>query len=755
MNVVTWIVALEILSLAFLPLTFWAMGALPDRGYIFASILGLLLVTYVTWLIGLVIPIGSSPVLPAAVLLLSAGIGWWRWGGDVVSGVRRLRGVILVEEGIFLVALVIWSVLRVYSLGSAINHTEQFMDMALLNASYHSASYPPYDPWMSGLSVHYYYLGYMLFATLGKLALTPPAVAFNLANSTIVACVAGAAYSLGYALTRRLSWAALAPLFVGFIGNWHAALWEAAHGACATTGTFYGWFWPSTRVLGSGATLANWGSPPAPCTAPYTAITEYPLFSFILGDLHPHVMALPFVLLVLGLAASILLSGGAWDARKDAGRFVLLAVAAGALFGINSWDFPTYLSVVVAAIIAHAYLHDDSPRWWQRPVVTCVGLAILAVVLYAPFYVELRGLSHGIGRVTTPTDFFEFIQVFGLFALAIALLLSSLGLLLQPAAEDAEESTAVPELIGESGQASDGLILTVSAAAILVAGILLHAIVLALLLLAAAGALILLYRVLNAEQPNRGDALALILVIVGVAAVALPELVYLRDAFDNSALYRMNTVFKFYYQGWILLGVAAAYGAYRSWIVLRRLVPAAAARSTLVAVAAGTAAAGIYTFWTPTTNVAAGPQSLDGSAWVAQQHPGDAAGIHWLEAHVSGSPTILEAVGAPGSPGGDYTPPAAEYSTFTGLPTVMGWTGHEEQWGRSSATVGGRESDVVTIYKSLDWPHAASLLHEYRIQYVVVGSNEQALYGNSGGLNKFGQHMRTAFSAPGITIYTW
>src|SRR5947209_10629265 len=220
-----WLVAVEILGLCFLPLTVWAMRRLPDRGYIFSKVLGVLLVTYITWLIGSALPVARSAVLPGAVAIIAAAIGWWLWRSQTVAALREARISILVEEALFIGGLILLSVLRVTTFGSGISHTEQFMDMALMNASYHSASYPPYDPWMSGHSVNYYYFGYLSFATLTKLAGIVTSVGYNLALSTVLGLGLAGAYSILYALTRRLIWPLLGPLLVAAVGNWHPRLW--------------------------------------------------------------------------------------------------------------------------------------------------------------------------------------------------------------------------------------------------------------------------------------------------------------------------------------------------------------------------------------------------------------------------------------------------------------------------------------------------------------------------------------------------
>jgi uncharacterized membrane protein len=290
-------------------------------------------------------------------------------------------------------------------------------------------------------------------------------------------------------------------------------------------------------------------------------------------------------------------------------------------------------------------------------------------------------------------------------------------------------------------------------AAIIVLGGLLHQWVALLLLLFGAWTLQILWRVLNTDEPNRMDAAALVCVAIGLFVLVLTEVVYIRDAFDGGANYRMNTVFKFYYQAWVLLGLGGAYGAYRAWHVLRGYFPPAYSLSAAAVLALGALGAAVQTVNIPNYVVyAAGVQSLDGSAWLQQTAPGDYAAIRWLRGHAGGNPVVLEAEG----PEYLVSGPFGRISTFSGLPTVMGWAGHEDQWRPGNADIGVRVTDVHTIYSTPDPVIARRLLRQYGVRFVVVGSMERQAYGSSpSGLAKFPRFMKPVFSSAGTTIYSW
>jgi YYY domain-containing protein len=428
-------------------------------------------------------------------------------------------------------------------------------------------------------------------------------------------------------------------------------------------------------------------------------------------------------------------------------------MAAGSLYAINSWDFPTFLLVVAACLAANAYLTNSARDWWKAPLATIPAVAIGAVIAFSPFYIAYKSPAHGIGRVTTPSSLGDVLQIFGLFLGVAAILLVTYSLLFQPA-EGAGDEVAAPEaepsiLEAGSARADTYLLLAAIAAATLILGVRFGIWTLLVLVLMAGGALVLLYRVLNAEEPNRADAMALILIVVGCLALAFPEVFYLRDQFDGGANYRMNTVFKFYYQAWTLLGLAGAYGAFRAWRILREHFSLALGAGVLVLIAVGTGAGAVYTLAAPQSMTWSGTDtSLDGASILRQTNPDDAAAVAWLSGHVSGNPVILEASGIK-----EYDGSYSRVATFTGLPSVMGWVGHEIQWRSPIPEIGQRSADVTTIYTTSDNSTAERLLRKYDVRYVFVGQTEEQLPGAN--VTKFAGFMHRIYQHGTVTIYRW
>ena len=246
----------------------------------------------------------------------------------------------------------------------------------------------------------------------------------------------------------------------------------------------------------------------------------------------------------------------------------------------------------------------------------------------------------------------------------------------------------------------------------------------------------------------------LLLFAIGALLILSVEYVYLRDHFGT----RMNTVFKFYFQAWVMWAVA---GACALAGFIRQACPepfdnaqdkrSRRGRVGVVILAALLIAAGLIY---PVLAIPArareygGPPTLDGASYLADVQPDDYAAIAWLNENVSGAPVILEA------PGDHFRAYVYEgrVSAHTGLPTLLGWAGHEHQWRGDYDEQARRESDIETLYTSVDLDEVLTLLDKYDTSYVYVGPVERARY-PAAGLAKFAQLMEIVYDTGAVTIY--
>jgi hypothetical protein len=235
-----------------------------------------------------------------------------------------------------------------------------------------------------------------------------------------------------------------------------------------------------------------------------------------------------------------------------------------------------------------------------------------------------------------------------------------------------------------------------------------------------------------------GQLFAAILVLAGGLVVLTPEFFFLRDHFGT----RMNTIFKFYYQAWLFWGIAAAFGTaylfheYRGgWKPVLITGLAITLGMSLVYPA--------LSLWTKTNGFSpAHGLTLDGTAFFEREAPDDIAAVRWLQTAPLG--VVVEAVG------GQYSP-YGRVATMSGHPNILGWPGHQSQWGRQGGLLESRRQDVERIYRSGDWNEVNALLQKFEAKYVYIGSLEHASY----RVNevKFQRSLLPVFQQGGVTIY--
>ncbi len=243
------------------------------------------------------------------------------------------------------------------------------------------------------------------------------------------------------------------------------------------------------------------------------------------------------------------------------------------------------------------------------------------------------------------------------------------------------------------------------------------------------------------RQPDSSRLFALVCAVAGLLLTLSVEFVYLVDNFGV----RMNTIFKFYFQGWVLMAVAAAYAVY--WLGRRR------GRLRIAFLAGFWVLFCLGMVYPILGNISragsfAHTPTLDGTAYLASSEPDDYAAIAWLNENVQGAPVILE---APGAGGSSYVY-EGRVSALTGLPTLLGWAGHEGQWRGSYTVQASREPDIQTIYNTTSREAALELLRKYDVEYVYVGPRERSKY-EARGLEKFDNWLDAAYRAGGVTIY--
>ncbi len=855
-----WTVLAAVVGWGVQPLTYQFFRFLPDRGFNFSKILGLLLWGFVFWMSASLQLVNNSLASMLAALFLLIAIsyiricrkGWLEYKTWLIDH----RRMILISELVFILSFGFWALFRAFY--PALDGTEKPMEMAFINSILHSPTFPPADPWLSGYSISYYYFGYVMVSMLIKVSGVSAGIGFNLAVALWFGLTAIGAYGILFNLLTRFRKenepgleqkkpylvSLLAPFFILMVSNIEGLL-ESLH----SKGIFWTpsadgswtsqfwlwlgiqeinqppappfqwaperiagiWWWRASRVLQDRNALGELKE----------VIDEFPFFSFFLADLHPHVLAIPFALLMIAVAFNLWMQlNNGWTgfekptfrdwlfqrpsegsvrfldtrlvARFRKGYFWIPVITLGGLAFLNTWDLPVY---VVLLVMVWIYADYKQNGWRNELIADFVGLsivyALLSVLFYFPFYWGFSSQAGGIlpGMVYS-TRGIHFWVMFAPFLVPLliflfwyvrqssgatarvaaglkvaVLFLTSLltlsfmlgGLILQLKTWGnqiiAVTSSPVLQALAQKMIQGGDLFAAVQGTAdinrlwsiSLIRRINAPGTWITLgLIITLVWAGLIQYRKADQEaaQNSKTDAetsrFVLFLILIGAVLTLGLEFFYLRDQFGV----RMNTVFKFYYQTWILWALAAAYGIVALAACVKGWKKVLTQGLMLLGIAAGL----VYPGWALAGRVSVSALknlNLDGNIHRQKYQPDVWQAIQWLENAPAG--TVVEAVGNSYS---EY----ARFATYSGHPNVIGWPGHESQWrGPEYAQFGNRPGDVQRIYQSQNWIEVEHLLELYSVRYVVVSDLERSAYQITESV--FEKHLPLVFQNNAVAIY--
>ncbi len=810
-----WLLVVELMCLAAFPLTWWLLRPLPDRGLLLARVAGLLLTAWVAWwLVNAGIMRYSVETIWLAILIvaLPSAVVLWQWWREMLAWLREKWRLIIIAEALFLLAYAGFLLIRAANpdLWHFWRGGEKPMELAYFTAVARSSVMPPYDPWFSGGYLNYYYWGYFILSVPLRLTGIPPATAFNLAIPLLFALTATGIGSLAYNMAATASSAALLPRGREAGRRINLKRWLPGGAALAGLGAavlavvagnldgvaqlvgiaqqklqgmdapLSGFdFWRSSRAIPGidefePSRLTPWLDP-RNHSETASHITEFPFFTFLFGDLHAHMMTMPFATLSLALGFALLAGLGNAKLRSlwpwaSAGA---LGLAVGSLWAINSWEYPAYALLMLGCIGGAVWMSAGALKT-RLAFAGCLGLLALAVsyAAFQPFHAAMETFGTGIEptRWRTPLSSYLLIHALPLLA-SVALLYGVLPRSFAPLLAWLRHDAQMPAvhqwllLAAPFGALLAGYCW---AAGYATAGLL--AVLLTLTVWAAATAALA-----SDDYPQRrSDLMALAMLALALAIGIGVDFVRV-----EADIGRMNTVFKYYLVAWLLFAAAGAYGLWRGWTAASIVGGNAFVRRNLRWGAAGViglVAAGTLVYPALATPVRIAdrlnpaPLTLDGETWMprAEYHPPDWCAAHpsnltspfalrwdydairWLRENAEGSPVVLEAHGA----GYCWN---SRISQYTGLPTLLGYPWHQQQQRGDGDIVRSRAMDVADIYNSPSQERAEDLLEKYEVAYIVVGDLERAYYGQT-GIAKFDAMadagaLTLAYANEGTRIY--
>jgi YYY domain-containing protein len=800
--VVQWWGALFLIGAAAYPLTKTLFSSWYDKGYLLTKAVGLVACSLIVWFLASVhlLPFSTMSILLAAIGVFIVGfilhqiscvgekkteglrIRKQRAGTYQISfgrfAIGHIAWTIAFEELLFFGALLFWAWVKGHE--PSIRGLEKFMDFGFTKSILNSVWFPPPDMWYAGGTINYYYFGHFVMAMLTKLSGLDLRYTFNLMLAALFACTFTMSFSIGY----QLLW--------GNRGNWgYRGRWISIFGAVLTaylvtlagnmqtiyaftrgyTGEnvkpFWELAWPLSEFwqkLPEGLNIYWYAN--ATRFIPFS-IHEFPSYSFVVSDVHGHVLSLPFVLLAIALLLAIfakrqetrdpLSSRSAGLQRASRGHemvremmntsfsglgitgimiYLFYGLLVAVLFMTNALDGPIYLGLIcILTFIQQSIYPPFSFCWWKEKG---GRLALLSVGIPAvlPFIMNFKSFVTGVA-INCP---------------AKNLANTKVGIFLFEGVEKCQHSPFWMMW--------------------LLWGFFIYCGVWFI----ARNIKNKMYNVqikrFNLSNLNiqftQSELVLLVFFIYSVGLIIFPEFFYFKDIYPMH--FRSNTMFKLGYEAFIMFSVVSGYTLIQTVVSLRRHLMHHTQRIIhilfLICLVPQLFLVSIYPIFSVRSYFDSLRRytGLDGLTWFAEQYSDDYAAVIWMNEnvsrvkyHVSGeksmthdtltrdTPVIVEA-------DGDSYTDYARVSAFTGIPTVVGWAVHEWLWRGTYDVVAPRREDVRVVYESDRADVVRQLIAKYNISYIVLGTLEREKY-RALNVKKFDELGTVVFSQGNTRIY--
>lgn len=689
-EIIKWWSVLEFIGILALPISASLFKNFADMGISVSKIVGILLFTYFSWAI---VTFGFSygnPVLLVSIIFIGALSFLIIRKNKININATKF----LLNESIFSASFIVFLIIRSYSPGNYFVVGEKFMDTTFINAVLRSTDFPLYDPWFAGASANYYYFSYIIIGNLIKLTNSTVSVGFNIASAAFYAISLTCAFGIGYNLILKIKGGLIAALFVTIIGNLVGLIQLIV---IIFLPSYYKLYYVQGADIVS--RLSQFSLWPSEIIIAGTYV-QFPFFSFLIGDLHPNFIAIPFQLLFITILISIL------KAKKASMlHLIVLGLSLGFFIPLNTWNYPVYM--FLSALV----LFLQKEKFYKR-LFSFVSVAIISFTAYAPFYASIK-IPQSISIMRgNRTEIIDYVLIFGLFLFLFACFLAKGSF----------------KLFNRNIASKEFLFVAIFATAAFI-----FKFQLLLLLLPLTLSFVFLIK-------ENDDAMqtVFILIIAGILFSLFGEVFYIEDTLKSSVYFRSNTIYKLYDQIWILYAVAGSYIFYHFLQSNRRLafLSCGLVIISLIFPIAATYSKSLELKYSPT---------LDGELTLKKSYPYEYEAIEWFR-KVNGTPVVLEAAG--------YTGAWNSYiSAFTGLPTVLGWEWHEYQWRMNLEEINIRRSEVERAYTSSNYGEIENIINKYNVKYIYIGPVERDRYKVTNVFEQNKNDFKLVFKNKGVEIY--
>lgn len=652
MIIASWWATLFIFGVAAFPLTSKLLPHWDRYHHLISKVLGLGLVSLLVLFLGWakIVSFGMSSIILSLFFVFSFGF--------FVNRHPKIDGwSILKQEFFFGGTLLVWIWIKGYE--PSIHGLEKFMDFGFAQSILNSKYFPPLDMWLAGNNfINYYYFGHLVMAIITEFSGVGLGYGFNLMLISIFAFCFTLSGSILHKLTNKI-WLAIIFSFLLTLGGNLQTIYAFTKGYSLTDKIVYPPpFWEIfTGKIDPGYWYAN-----ATRFIPYT-IHEFPGYSFVVSDVHGHVLSIPFVFLMI-----IFLIESFYFRRLNLYLTFAIGILGGLLFMTNALDGPIYLGLFSMLLMV------NKSAWKEK--LKQLGIVVISfVITVMPFISHFKSFVSGVA-VNCPPSF---------------LANSKFGPLLFEGVEKCQRSP-----------------------------------IWMMLLLWGVFVYFGIWYFLKLHQ--RKNVFISIVFVYSLTLILFAEFFYFKDIYPMH--FRSNTMFKLGYQAFILLYIA---GGWVTWRMIKNRNWVFWIFGVILFFLAG-----IFPYFSVNSYFGrlAKYQGLDGTAWIKSQYPSDWAGITWINDHKSPGDVIVEA-------DGDSYTDYGRVSTFTGLPTIIGWGVHEWLWRGGYDIVPPRKEEVRQIYENPNGPNTKLILAKYNIKYIFVGILEKSKFVklDEVGLNVLGKKV--------------
>ena len=691
----TWWLLAGVMGFVAMPVTGRLFGRFEDKGWIFSKVLAIAVTGYITWFLVSIKLLPFGTITCVGVTIACALICFFllrkQSGKKIECFPVESISLIYWEELLFFVAFLIWT--YVAGFRPAAYGTEKFMDYGFMEAMMRSTSLPATDIWYSQGRINYYYGGQYFAVFLTKLSHTKVELTYNLMRTF----VAGLAFAMPFSLVYQMMADRMkgqqkserirkglpyisgftAGIAVSIAGNMHYVIYaviipwiEKLTGQEVSS---Y-WFPNATRYIGYN-----------PYREEDRTIHEFPCYSFVLGDLHAHVVNIMFVLLVIALlyvwlrgvrkktvpAETSMKDGNFWKEQLLMPHLLVVSILLGMFQWTNFWDFVIYYVVTLGTVL-FANIIRFPGKIKKIVTVTVAQMVEIYLIAYAtviPFTIQFDTMVDGVALAKYHSYFYQLLVLWGLPAILVI--------------------TFVIAMLWEKLRKMENKSL---------------------------------YRLMKSVRT--ADLFAVIMGLCAIGLVVIPEIVYVRDIYENGNA-RANTMFKLTYQAYIMFALTMGYAIYRLLAVTKQKIFKMISGICLFFLIWTVGYFGrSVTSWCGNVLDPSGYQGLYALGYLETDFSEDVSAIKWLKENIKGVPVVLEA-------NGDSYSGYERVSASTGLPTILGWYVHEWLWRNDTDDLNQKRADVETIYTSQDENLIRSLLGEYHVSYIFVGSKEREKYEDS------------------------